>query len=92
MQIRVEFFGLARRWAEATECEVVLPSASPATLQAVLNAVAEQLPAFRERCLSEGQLHPALAANVSGERFVRHPQAPLAAGESLLLLSADAGG
>lgn len=92
MQVRVEFFGLARRWAEATECEVVLPSAAPATLQTVLHAVAAQLPAFGERCLAAGQLHPALAANVSGERFVRHPQELLAAGESLLLLSADAGG
>ena len=38
------------------------------------------------------RLHPSLAANLNGDQFVCDPATPLAEGDRLLILSADAGG
>ena len=91
MPLRVEFFGIARQRAGISQLEVELP-AGGASLGAVLDLVGQQLPAFGRECVRGGQLHPTLTANVGGERFVVEPGTVLRDGQSLLILSADAGG
>jgi hypothetical protein len=90
MALRVEFYGMARQWSGVSE--VGLEPADEMTLASALADIACAVPRFGERCLVAGQLHPALAANVDGQRFVTDPATPLGDGQSLLILSADAGG
>jgi hypothetical protein len=61
-------------------------------LASVLSLVRQRLPAFGRECLIEGRLHPTLVANLGGERFVTEPETVVRDGQSLLILSADAGG
>ena len=39
-----------------------------------------------------GRLHPSLAANLNGDRFISDPATPLGDGDRVLILSSDAGG
>lgn len=90
MTIRVEFFGIARQRAGTSSIE--LETRGPLSLGMVLELVAERLPEFGRECLADGRLSKALAANVDGARFVSDPAIQLKSGQSLLILSADAGG
>jgi hypothetical protein len=49
-------------------------------------------PQTAAECLNGGRLHPSLSANLDGETFVTDPAAVVRRGQSLLILSADAGG
>jgi molybdopterin converting factor small subunit len=91
MPIRVEFYGLARLRSGTSELTLVLPGGN-ASLADALQAIARRLPALGEELLAGGRLHPTLAANLDGQRFVSDPQTPIADGQCLLILSADAGG
>ena len=53
--------------------------------------LAADIPALAE-LITEDRLHPALAANLNGDRFVSDPRTPLDEDDCLLILSADAGG
>ena len=67
--------------------------ANDATLADVLAFVGDMSPGFAESGLiAEGRLHPTLAANIDGQRFVSDPATPIRDGQCLLILSADAGG
>lgn len=90
MTIRVEFFGIARQRAGTSSIE--LETRGPLSLGQALQLVAERLPEFGRECLVEGRLLSALSANVDGARFVSDPAMLLESGQSLLILSADAGG
>ena len=90
MAIRVEFFGIARQRAGVASAEVSLPS--PATLGDCLAELAGHFPSFAKECIEQRRLKPAFAANIGGQRFVSTADAPLADGDTLLILSADAGG
>jgi len=48
-------------------------------------------PSFRELIVTD-RLHPACVANLNGDRFISDPATPLGEHDSLLILSADAGG
>ena len=87
MSIRVEFFGVARQRAGTASIEI-----EAGTLGEALNAAADRLPEFGRACVAGVRLQPAFIANVNGEFFTSDPAAPLADGDSLLILSADAGG
>jgi molybdopterin converting factor small subunit len=88
MAIRVEFFGIARHRAGRAAVELDLQGGSLAN---VLNHLQQQVPGF-EACLHEGQLHPTLAANLEGRQFISDPNTFIIDGQTLLILSADAGG
>jgi sulfur-carrier protein len=92
MTIRVELFGIARQRAGLKRLE--LDSDKPhATLHDVLQLLGQAAPQLRESgLLTSSGLHPTLAANVGGERFVRDPATIIRDGQSLLIMSADAGG
>ena len=84
--MRVEFYGVTRQRAGIGELTV-----NAGTLGDLLNTLSSELPALAE-LLEGGRLHPALAASLNGDRFVRDPRTPLAETDCVLLLSADAGG
>jgi len=82
----IEFLGIPRERAGLTEIEVDADNLGQA-----LARVATRLP--RLAALIDGdRLHPSIAANLNGDEFVCDPATPLAAGDRLLLLSADVGG
>ena len=84
--MRVEFFGVSRERSGVSELHV-----QARTLGELLGQLAVQYPALAE-LLPDNRLHPALAANLNGDRFVRDPLTPLNDRDCLLILSADAGG
>ena len=91
MAILVEFFGIARQRAGVSQLELRLPEAQ-SRLADVLGAIAGQAPALGGEWIAGGKLHASLAANLDGQRFVSDPATPIRDGQSLLILSADAGG
>jgi sulfur-carrier protein len=90
MAIRVEFFGVARQRAGVASLDLPLPM--PATLQDCLAALGHRFPSFERDCLEQTRLRRPFAANLGGQRFISDAAEPLADGDTLLILSADAGG
>lgn len=91
MQVRVEFYGLARQRAQCSQLTVELPG-SETTVGHLLSEIARLLPEFGRECVTPNGLQPALAMNLDGQRFVSDPGTPIRDGQCLLILSADAGG
>jgi hypothetical protein len=91
MLLHVEFYGIARQRAARPYLELELPG-SETTLGEALRQLARRLPEFGRECLDDGHLQPTLSANLGGQRFVSDPALVVHEGESLLILSADAGG
>jgi molybdopterin converting factor small subunit len=90
--IRVEFFGVSRQRAGTADIDVTLDAES-ATLGDVLRETVRQCPLLLGACLEpDGRLKPGYVVNLDGQRFVREPQTPLQSVQSILFLSADAGG
>lgn len=90
MKILVEFFGIPRQRAGRASMEISLDE--PATLGDALQSIANALPEFGRHCLSGDRLRENYIANLGGQRFVTDPAAEISNGDSLLILSADAGG
>ena len=84
--MRVEFYGVSRQRAGVGTLEV-----NAATLGQLLTILSSEVPALSDLIVGD-RLHPALAASLNGDRFVRDPHTPLADDDCVLLLSADAGG
>ena len=84
--MHVEFLGIPRERAGVTEVEL-----DAATLGDVLAVLPSRFPALRE-LIPCGALHSSVAASLNGDSFISDPATPLAAGDRLILLSADAGG
>ncbi len=87
MTVRVEFFGIPRERAGVTAIDV-----RATTLGTVCEALRVQLPPFAAACLDGNRLRPGYLANINGRVFASDPQTPLQPGDSVLILSADAGG
>lgn len=84
--MHVEFLGIPRERVGVSEVAL-----EARTLGELLTALQGQFPAFGE-LVAAGRLHPWVTANLNGDRFVSDPGTPLAAGDRVLILSADAGG
>ena len=82
----VEFLGIPRERAGISELEV-----EAETFGQLLGTLALRYPALQELISADG-LHPSIAANLNGDVFVKDLATPLAEGDRLLILSADAGG
>ena len=85
--VTVELFGIPRARAGLAQTTAIGKS-----LGEVLSDLAARFPAFAESCVDECRLRPGFMASLGGDRFVTDPQTPLGDGESLLILSMDAGG
>jgi molybdopterin converting factor small subunit len=82
----VEFLGIPRERAGVSELEI-----EAETLGQLLGTLAERCPALGELITAKG-LHPSISASLNGDAFVSDLETPLARGDRLLILSADAGG
>ena len=61
------------------------------TLGRLLGTLAARMPGLAE-LIAVDRLHPSLAANLNGDRFISDPETPLGDDDRVLILSADAGG
>lgn len=87
MKVKIELFGIPRLRAGVSRTE-----ATGATLGDVFFDLAQRFPEFGEACVCGQCLKPGFTANLGGERFVTDPKTLLKDGDSILLLSMDAGG
>lgn len=88
----VELFGVARLVANVKDVSLALDS--EATLSDVLEALAAHYPALVGRVIDANRrtLLDGYACNVNGLDFVRSTASPVHQGDSIVILSADAGG
>lgn len=84
--MQVEFFGVPRERAGVASLDV-----EAATLGQLWTTLAAQIPSLGS-LISGDRLNPVLVANLNGDRFVSDPATPLSETDSILILSADAGG
>ena len=93
MTIRVEFFGVPRARA-ATGAATLEFDRGQATLSEILAELSQQFPALAKECFSTDgcRLRPEYLVSLHGEQFVRDPGTVIRDGQSLLILSTDAGG
>jgi len=87
MPVIVELFGIPRARAG-----VARTTAVGDCLGDVLVDLAARYPALAQTCLEGRSLRAEFIANLSGRRFITAPETPLCDGETVLLLSLDAGG
>ena len=87
MSVRIEFYGIPRQRAGLESIDI-----EAATLGEAFQQLSEQLPQFADACLSGGQMQPSFLANLNGENFTTDPLTPLEPGDTVLIISADAGG
>ena len=88
----VELFGVAQMLAKAREVPLTLPPG--ATLAHLYTALAASMPALAGRVVaaSGAELVEGYACNVNGLHFVRDSTARVNSGDSIAIMSADAGG
>jgi molybdopterin converting factor small subunit len=84
--MHVELLGLPRERAGVAELELEAD-----TFGQLLAALAARFPSFSE-LISVDRLQPSFTANLNGDRFISDPGTPLRQSDSVLILSADAGG
>jgi molybdopterin converting factor small subunit len=82
----VEFLGIPRERAGISEMKLEAD-----TLGQVLGELSARCPGLSELITPKG-LHPSVVANLNGDEFVSALDTPLADGDRLLILSAEAGG
>jgi molybdopterin converting factor small subunit len=84
--MHVEFLGVSRDRAGTAEMDVEAD-----TLGQLLGTLAARMPGLAELIVVD-RLHPSLAANLNGDRFVCDPATPLGDDDRVLILSSDVGG
>jgi molybdopterin converting factor small subunit len=82
----VEFLGVSRDRAGTADIQVHAD-----TLGRLLQHLAARMPGLAPLIVVD-RLHPSLAANLNGDRFISDPATPLDEDDRVLILSADAGG
>jgi molybdopterin converting factor small subunit len=87
MQVAVELFGIPR-----ARVGLAQTSAVGSNLGDVLADLAQRFPRLAETCIDGRSLRPGFIVNLCAERFVTSPDTPLSEGDTVLLLSLDAGG
>jgi molybdenum cofactor guanylyltransferase len=92
LECTVELFGVARLRAKTDRVSLALPAGSD--VQAALTALAEATPELVGSVLTADSyaLTAGYACNLNGTEFLRDLHTPLHPGDSLLILSSDAGG
>ena len=87
MQVAVELFGIPRARAGIAQTLAV-----GSNLGDVLADLGSRFPELAETCIDGRTLRAGYIANLGAEQFVTAPETPLSEGDTLLLLSLDAGG
>jgi molybdopterin converting factor small subunit len=84
--MHVELLGLPRERAGVAELDL-----DADTLGQLLVALTVRFPSFNE-LITDDRLNPSFTANLNGDRFISDPRTRLGKDDSVLILSADAGG
>lgn len=87
MQVVVELFGIPRARAGLAQTSAVGDN-----LGDVLADLATRFPQLAETCIDGRALRTGYIVNLCAKRFVTSPETPLCEGDTILLLSLDAGG
>lgn len=87
MSVRVEFFGLVRKRAGVAFLDVEADDLGTAILM-----IGKQLPQLAESCFDGNRLQSGFIANLNGNEFTNDLTRTVNSGDSILILSADAGG
>lgn len=87
MRVTVELFGIPR-----AKAGIAQTSAIGSNLGDVLADLARRHPPLADVCIEGRALRPGYIVNLSAERFVSSPETVLREGDTVLLLSLDAGG
>lgn len=90
-QITIELFGVARLRAGVAEMQVDVP-AIPCRLGDVFHFLQSHQPALGEVLFDKGQLRKEFVCNISGKNFTRARDYEILIGDSVLIMSSDAGG
>jgi molybdopterin converting factor small subunit len=85
--VRLEFFGIPR--ARVGVAQMVVEAG---TVREALRAAVALVPALGECCTEAGDLNSACIVNLDGLQFVSDVETPVRDGQTILLLSKDAGG
>ncbi len=91
MVVRVEFYGIPRSRTGVAHTTLEFPAA-PITLARVVAELASRYPDFAADCVESDSLARTCVANIDGERFVGVAGTTVNDGETVLIMSADAGG
>ena len=86
-EVQVEFFGIPRARAGLAQTP-----ASAETLGELIEFLSLKFPTLGACCFEGKCLKPGYVANLSGDRFTTDPTTPLRPGDTVLILSMDAGG
>lgn len=87
MSINVELFGIPRARAG-----VARTTSAGASLGDVLADLGSRFPGLAEACIDGRRLRAGFTANLAGQRFITSIETPLTDGDTVLILSLDAGG
>lgn len=87
MNVTFEMYGVARLRAGRDKVQV-----SAATLGAALGALETACPVLAGALIENGRLGRHYRLSLNGREFVSDPDRPLAEGDILIVLSAEAGG
>lgn len=91
MVIHVEFYGIPRSRAGVPNAQCEL-SESQTTLADIIRDLERRFPEFGSDCTNDGQLADSVVVNLAGDRFVRDVTTKIRDGQTVLIMSADAGG
>lgn len=87
MSIRIEFYGVSRQRAGCESLTVAAGTAAEA-----LRAALTIAPGLSDCVTPAGNLRAGYIVNLNGRRFLEHTEVSVSPGDTVLLLSADAGG
>jgi molybdopterin converting factor small subunit len=87
MHVEVELFGIPRARAG-----VASTTADGCNLGDILANLAARYPQLAETCIDGRSLRPGFIVNLGAKQFVTSPETPIREGDTVLLLSLDAGG
>ena len=91
MEITVELFDVSQQGAGTGRVTIEI-DADEVCFSDLLRILAERFPALATSCFEGPRLRTGYLASVGGERFVTDPETRLGGGDSLLIMSAAAGG
>ena len=86
----IELFGIVRQRAGVSRIEI--PVEQTKQLGDLLEELAQRYPDVHDSCIDGCQLQPGLVVNLGGQRFTTDPTEEIQPGDTVLVMSADAGG
>ena len=86
----IELFGIVRQRAGVSRIEI--PVEQTKQLGDLLEELVQRYPDMHNACIDGCQLQPGFVVNLGGQRFTTDPTEKIQPGDTVLVMSADAGG